>query len=129
MGVVVGSPLQQGALARRYDNEVNGGARWLSPPRRAQFQALYALLDELGLDIAEAGIRFVLSNPDVSTVLMGARSEEEVERNADAAERGPLPKAVLERLDAVAAMVPFRPYKEPFGLPFGRDDYRGPGEG
>jgi len=27
MGIVIGSPLQQGALARRYDDEVRGGAR------------------------------------------------------------------------------------------------------
>ena len=26
MGIVIGSPLQQGALARRYDEEINGGA-------------------------------------------------------------------------------------------------------
>ena len=47
MGIIIGSPLQQGALARRYVDEVERGARWLSPPRRAQFKGLYALVDEL----------------------------------------------------------------------------------
>jgi aryl-alcohol dehydrogenase-like predicted oxidoreductase len=126
MGIVIGSPLQQGALARRYDDEVNDGARWLSPPRRKQYQALYALLDELRLPIAELGIRFVISNPHISSVLMGARSPQEVELNVAAVEKGPLPPDVLRRLDEIAAMVPFRPFEEPFGLPFGRD-YRGPG--
>ncbi|MGC9394709.1 MAG: hypothetical protein ACP5J4_07625 [Anaerolineae bacterium] len=41
-------------------------------------------------------------------------------------EKGPLPEDVLKRLDDIAAMAPFRPFEEPFGLPFGRD-YRGPG--
>jgi aryl-alcohol dehydrogenase-like predicted oxidoreductase len=68
----------------------------------------------------------VLSNPAVSTVLMGARNVQEVEANVRAAEAGPLPPDVLARLDEIAAMVPFRPYEEPFGLPFGRP-YRGPG--
>ena len=126
MGIVVGSPLQQGALARRYDAEVNGGARWLSPPRRRQYQALYAFLDEIGMPIAEAGLRFVLSNPDISCTLMGARSAAEVEQNVAAAEKGPLPPDILARLDEIAAMVPFRPFEEPFGLPFGRS-YKGPG--
>ncbi|MBM3494733.1 MAG: aldo/keto reductase, partial [Armatimonadetes bacterium] len=45
MGIVIGSPLQQGALARRCDDEVRHGAPWLSKPRRAQFLALYAYLD------------------------------------------------------------------------------------
>jgi aryl-alcohol dehydrogenase-like predicted oxidoreductase len=126
MGLIVGSPLQQGALSRRYDDEVNHGAPWLSPPRRAQYQALYAYLDEIGLPIAEVGLRFAISNPEVSTVLMGARSVAEVEANVAAVEKGPLPDRVLQRLDEIAAMVPFRPFQEPFGLPFG-GRYRGPG--
>ncbi|MBC7236289.1 MAG: aldo/keto reductase [Chloroflexi bacterium] len=125
MGIIIGSPLQQGALARRYDEEVRT-ARWLSPPRRAQYLALYELLDELQMPIAELAMRFVLSNPDVSCVLSGARSAEEVEQNVAAAEKGPLPADILERLDRIAAMVPFRPFEEPFGLPFGRP-YKGPG--
>ncbi len=126
MGILVGSPLQQGALARRYDDEVNHGAPWLSPPRREQYRRLYALLDEWDLPIAEVALRFVLSNPDVSLTLMGARSVEEVEANVKAAEAGPLSPELLARLDEIAAMVPFRPFKEPFSLPFGRE-YRGPG--
>jgi aryl-alcohol dehydrogenase-like predicted oxidoreductase len=124
MGIIIGSPLQQGALARRYD-EVRTGARWLSPPRRAQFQALYDLAAELDMTLPELSLRFVISNPDIATVLMGARSEVEVEQNVAAVERGPLDEDVLARLDEIAAMVPFRPFEEPFGLPFGRD-YRGP---
>lgn len=126
MGIIIGSPLQQGALACRYDDEVNNGAAWMSPPRRAQYQALYSYLDEINLPIAEAGVRFVLSNPDISCTLMGARSVAEVEANFAAAEKGPLSDSVLQRLDQIAAMVPFRPYQEPFSLPFGRE-YAGPG--
>jgi aryl-alcohol dehydrogenase-like predicted oxidoreductase len=126
MGVVIGSPLQQGALSRRYDDEVRHGAPWLSPPRRAQLQALYRLLDEVALPLPEVCLRMYLANPDVSTVLTGARSVEEVETNVRAMEQGPLPAAVQARLDEIAAMVPFRPFEEPAVLPFGRT-HRGPG--
>jgi aryl-alcohol dehydrogenase-like predicted oxidoreductase len=126
MGIVIGSPLQQGALAGRYDEQVRHGAPWLSSPRRAQYLALYAFLDELGMSLAELGLRFVISNPDISCALMGARSKEEVEQNVAAVERGPLSPEVLKRLDDIAAMVPFRPFEEPFGLPFGRP-CKGPG--
>lgn len=125
MGIVVGSPLQQGALARRYD-EVYSGARWLSPPRQAQFQALYAFAEHLDMSLPELALRFVISNPAVDSVLMGARSAWEVEQNVASVEKGPLPRDVLARLDAIAAMVPFHPFEEPFVLPFGRP-YRGPG--
>jgi aryl-alcohol dehydrogenase-like predicted oxidoreductase len=124
MGIIIGSPLQQGALARRYD-EVSTGARWLSPPRQAQFQALYDFAEELEMTLPELSLRFVISNPDISTVLMGARSQVEVEQNVASVEKGPLPGDVLARLDEIASMVPYRPFEEPFGLPFGRA-YRGP---
>ena len=126
MGVVVGSPLQQGALSRRFDEEVRGGAPWLSPPRRDQLRRLYALLDDLDMPITELAIRFVISNPDVSMTLMGARSVAEVEANVAAAEKGPLPGQVLARLKEIADALPFRPFEEPAVLPFLRP-YRGPG--
>jgi aryl-alcohol dehydrogenase-like predicted oxidoreductase len=116
MGIIIGSPLQQGALARRYDEVIRNGARCLSEPRRAQFAALYALLDETGMSLPEMGLRFVISNPAVHCVLMGARNEGEVEQNVAAVEKGPLPKALLRKLDKIAAMVPFHPADEEFGL-------------
>ena len=126
MGIIIGSPLQQGTLARRYDDEVNHGARWMSSPRRAQYKALYAYVDDIGIPLPELGIRMVLSNPDLSTVLMGARSVAEVEQNVRSAEAGPLPQEILDRLQEIADRIPFRPFEEPFGLPFNRD-YKGPG--
>jgi aryl-alcohol dehydrogenase-like predicted oxidoreductase len=126
VGIIIGSPLQQGALARRYDDEVERGTRWLSPPRREQYRRLYALLDEIEMELAELCLRWVISNPDISTVLMGARSVQEVEANVRAVEAGPLPEGLMARLQEIADAVPFRPFGEPFGLPFGRE-YRGPG--
>lgn len=126
MGIIIGSPLQQGALARCYSEEVERGARWLSPPRREQLKRLYALVQELGMPLPELALRFVISNPDVSTVLMGARSVAEVEQNVRAVEAGPLSQDVLDAIREIAALVPFRPFEEPFVLPFTRE-YKGPG--
>ena len=72
MGIIIGAPLQQGALSRRHA-EVETGAWWLSRPRQEQFKALYQFLDEIGLSLPEAGIRMVISNPDISTVLVGGK--------------------------------------------------------
>jgi len=91
-----------------------------------QYEKLYAFLDEMEMSLPEAALRMVVSNPDISTVLTGARSVEEVEQNVSSVEKGPLPADVLSRLQEIADMVPFRPYEEPFGLPFGRP-YKGPG--
>ncbi len=126
MGIVVGSPLQQGALAACYTEQVESGAPWLSAPRRDQFRRLYALVKELDMPLPELAIRWVLSNPAVSTVLSGSRSVREIEQNVRYVTSGPLPEAVMDRVGEIAALVPYRPFEEPFGLPFTRA-YRGPG--
>lgn len=126
MGIIIGSPLQQGVLSRRFEEEVKGGAPWLSLPRRAQFIALYEFLDEIKLSLPELALRFVLSNSDVSCVLTGVRSAAEVDLNVRAAEQGALSPQIMNRINEIAAMVPFRPYEEPLFLPFGRE-YQGPG--
>jgi len=130
MGIIIGSPLQQGALAKQYPAVHDGSGYWLSPARREQFKQLYALADELDMPLPELALRFVVSDRDVSCVLMGARSAEEVEQNHAAIEKGPLPGDVLKRLDEIAAMVPFRPAEEPSQLGWRLANptwYKGPG--
>jgi len=116
-GIIIGSPLHQGALAKRFDEEIKTWKCGVSLPRRKQMQELYRLLDETGMPLPELALRFVISNKEISTVLMGARSPKEVEQNAHAVEKGPLPDTIMKRLRQIAAMAPFRPYGEGMGLP------------
>jgi aryl-alcohol dehydrogenase-like predicted oxidoreductase len=128
MGIVLGSTLQQGALGHCYDAVVQRKPAWLSKPRQQQLLAFYAFLDELGMPIVELALRFVLSCPAISSILIGAKTAEQVEQAVAAVAKGPLPADVLARLDAIAALVPFRPFEEPMILPLNRpDDYHGPG--
>jgi aryl-alcohol dehydrogenase-like predicted oxidoreductase len=129
MGIVIGSPLQQGWLARRFDEQLAHPPAWLAPPRREQFLALYALLDETGMCLTDLAIRWVISDPRVDTTLMGARSVQEVEMNVAAVAAGPLPAEIMGRLEEIGAMVPFRPHGEPFGCQLYNPGYRGPGPG
>lgn len=129
MGIVAGSPLQQGWLAERFDDIIRKEPpAWLAPQRAKQLLRLYDFVDRIGVPLPELALRFVLSNPDIDTVLTGSRSSREVEFNVKAAEAGPLPSDVLAELDDIAAMVPFRPFEEPFGAMFkAGKNYRGPG--
>ena len=127
MGVFLASPTQQGWLARRFDKEIENGALFLSPPRRAQIKALYDLCDECRIEIPVLCLRWALGVPGVSSVLTGPRNVALLEQNIQAVEQGPLPADVNKRLDEVAAMVPFRPYDEPVECAFGKPDYWGPG--
>ena len=123
MGVICGSPLQQGALAFRRDEIIKNGAPWISKPRRDQFKALYNLLDETGMGIIEMAMRFVISNPHVDCVLTGSRSKDEFQSNWNVIEKGPLPTDILAELDKIRDMVPFRPTNETFNLPWGDERY------
>lgn len=130
MGIIAGSPLQQGALSCRYDEVINKGVPWLSQARREQFKKLYALVDECGIPLPELGLRFVISNPDIHCVLTGVRSAAEVEQNVAAVAQGPLPASLLKKLDDIAALLPYRPFEEPLGLGWflASGKYKGPGQ-
>lgn len=127
MGVIVGSSLVQGALGRRYDEIVRSKPPWLARPRQQQFLELYALLDELDMELPELCLRFVISNDEVHSVLAGAKSAEQVEQGARVINRGPLPPDVLGRLEEIFEMCPLRPFEEPMILPFRNPAYFGPG--
>ncbi len=53
-----------------------------------------------GITMSELALRFVLANPDVTTVIPGMRSSRHVQANADAAAAGPLGPDVARELRA-----------------------------
>lgn len=61
----------------------------------AHAEALRAVLPD-GMTMPEAALRFILSNPDVSTVIPGMRKAGRVVENMAASDAGPLPPAVLQ---------------------------------
>jgi aryl-alcohol dehydrogenase-like predicted oxidoreductase len=48
--------------------------------------------------MAEMALRFILSNPDVSSVIPGMRKTANVEANAAASAAGPLPPELIAQL-------------------------------
>ena len=126
MGIVLGSAFGQGFLTRRADDEVRARPLWLAESRRQQLIAYYDLLDQAGMPAYELCLRFALANPAVSTIPIGCKTSQHLEACVAAAEKGPLGQDIVERLDAIAAMVPHRPWEEPMILPFGKN-YVGPG--
>ena len=127
MGVLMASPTQQGWLVRKYEEEVERGAPWLSPPRREQLKALYRFVDEIGLELPVLCLRWALGVAGVSTVLTGPRNVAQLEQNYQAVEQGPLPADIAARLDEIADMVPHRPFEEPAGCRLENREYWGPG--
>ncbi|NMC77821.1 MAG: aldo/keto reductase [Chloroflexi bacterium] len=113
MGIVAGTPMQQGWFSRVHDDVIAHPPAWMAPRRVEQLRRLYQLVAECGIPLPEMALRFMLSNPDIDTVLTGVSSAQEADLNVAAMEKGALPGDVLAQIDEIAAMLPYRPWEEP----------------
>jgi aryl-alcohol dehydrogenase-like predicted oxidoreductase len=115
IGQLVWSPIAQGVLTGKYlpgqappagsrATDENGGAnmisRWLDDNVLEKVQQLKPLADEAGLTMAQLAVAWVLSNPNVSSAIVGASRPEQVRDNAAAAGKKLEPE-LLKRIDAV----------------------------
>jgi aryl-alcohol dehydrogenase-like predicted oxidoreductase len=124
VGTVVWSPLGWGRLtgkirrgqplpenSRLKQSQLNYD---VGPP--VSEEHLYKVVDALDVVAAETGktvpqiaLNWLLQRPSVSTVIIGARNEEQLRQNLDAAGWNLTPEQVA-RLDAVSALIPAYPY-------------------
>jgi aryl-alcohol dehydrogenase-like predicted oxidoreductase len=114
VGIMVWSPLAGGLLSGKYRRGEQGpeGARqltdWDEPPVRDP-DALYDLVDVLveiaearGVSAAQVALAWLLGRPGVSTVVIGARTDEQLADNLAAADLA-LSDEERARLDEVSA--------------------------
>jgi aryl-alcohol dehydrogenase-like predicted oxidoreductase len=99
VGVIARCPLDQGALSGTLTLE----SKWpegdwrsthFTPERLKEFVSHADALKPLvprGMTLPEMALRFILNNPDVSTLIPGMRKAKNVEANLLAGEQGPLP--------------------------------------
>jgi aryl-alcohol dehydrogenase-like predicted oxidoreductase len=107
VGVIARVPFDEGGLTGTIgpDTEFAEGdfrAHYFGGDRRRELEEhVQAILDDLGIErseLPEVALRYVLSEPTVSTVIPGMRSIRNVERNLALSEAGPLQDDRLERL-------------------------------
>lgn len=107
IGVLARCPLDEGALTGAITEETVfapgefremyfGGDRKRQVVERVT--ALRADLADVPGSLADIALRWVLSHPEVSSVIPGMRQVKNVEANIAASERGPLPAEVMGRL-------------------------------
>jgi len=109
IGVLARVPLDEGALTGRIgpsstfpDGDFRN--RYFGGDRKAQVaERVDAILDELGIEreaLAETALRYVLSAPEVSSVIPGMRSVRNVERNMAVGDGRGLPEDIVSALKA-----------------------------
>jgi aryl-alcohol dehydrogenase-like predicted oxidoreductase len=108
VAVIARVPLDEGSLT----GELTPDSRWPDGDWRNTYftpanlgetvqrvEALRPLVPE-GSSMAQLALRFILSNPDVTTVIPGMRRPEHLADNVAAAEAGPLPDELVTALRA-----------------------------
>ena len=122
MGTTIWSPLASGLLTGKYNDGIPEGSRlglegfeWLkdrtmSEERLGRVRELQAVAEELDTSLATLSIAWCLANPNVSTVILGATKEAQLQENLKALEVLPkLTPEVLDRIDAVMQTKPTAP--------------------
>lgn len=101
VGVICRSVLLQGALSPTVEKL----PEQLSPLKENSRRAA-AVASELGIDLPTLALRFVISNPAISTALIGTVTPAHLETAIAALAAGPLPQDILEQLYSLAMADP-----------------------
>ena len=122
MGTTIWSPLASGLLTGKYNDGIPEGTRlaiegfeWLkdrtlSEERIARVRALDGVAKELDTSLATLAIAWCIRNPNVTTAILGATREEQLQENLKALEVLPkLTDEVITRIDEVMGTKPVAP--------------------
>jgi voltage-dependent potassium channel beta subunit len=115
LGTTIWSPLASGLLTGKYLHGVPEGSRatlpgyeWLrdaltDPARNEKVAQLKVIADELGVTLAQLSLAWCAKNPNVSTVITGASSTDQVRENMSALDvLELLTDDVMARIDEIA---------------------------
>jgi voltage-dependent potassium channel beta subunit len=122
LGATTYSPLASGVLTGKYNEGIPEGSRmnlpgyeWLlsslnseeGQVRIAKVRELEAVAKELGISMAQLALAWCLRNPNVSTVITGATTSDQVLENMEALEAvALLTDEIMERIEGILANKP-----------------------
>lgn len=122
LGTTIWSPLASGLLTGKYNDGIPEGSRlalegfsWLKEKtyveeKVGKVRQLQNVANELGCSLAELAIAWCISNPHVTTAILGATKKEQLTQNLRALEVLPkLTPGVLEKIDEVMENKPKQP--------------------
>ncbi|MHB1087826.1 MAG: potassium channel beta subunit family protein [Acidimicrobiales bacterium] len=115
LGTTIWSPLSSGLLTGKYLNGVPEGSRatlpgyeWLrgmltDEARNKKVTDLKVIADELDISLTQLSLAWCAKNPNVSTVITGASSADQVRENMTALDAMPLlTKEIMDRIDLIS---------------------------
>ena len=119
LGTTIWSPLAAGFLTGKYLDGYPEGSRlglqgfewlkdrWMQADKLAKLKDLSRVAQDLGISLAVLAIAWTISNPHVTTAILGATRASQVEENLTALDALPLlTPEVLQRIDDILANKP-----------------------
>lgn len=114
-GCIAFSPLAQGLLTDRYLEGIPEGSRatkahgflkpgQITPENLRRVRALDTIAQNRGIPLAAMALAWLLERPAVTSVLIGASSPEQIERNLAALDQPPFSSEELAAIDAACAL-------------------------
>jgi L-galactose dehydrogenase len=98
VGVICASPLHFGLLGSKRDDFLREGR---FPEAHGRLRQLDAILANEPEPMSRLGLRYLLSNPNVTVVLSGVATVEEVEDSAAVSDGRPLDPALIQQIEAL----------------------------
>lgn len=122
MGTTTWSPLASGILTGKYNNGIPDESRlgmegfeWLkerelNENRIEKVKKLTPVAEQLGISMATLALAWVIKNPDVTSAILGATKETQLEENLKAvAACSRLTPEIMETIDTILENKPFLP--------------------
>ena len=98
---ILGALFHGGRLTAVHPEWLQSPPAWMTPEIRAHFEQLYALQRDCGLSLVELTVRFLIGDPEVTTIPVGATTPKELEESVAAAQQGPLPPDLHQAVEAI----------------------------
>lgn len=122
MGTTIWSPLAAGLLSGKYNNGIPEGSRfalsgfdwlkdrWMQETFIEKAKKLNELATGLGITMAQLSIAWCISNPDVTTAILGATKKEQLIENLKALEaKQKLTGEVMNQIEEIVQSKPVQP--------------------
>jgi voltage-dependent potassium channel beta subunit len=122
MGTTIWSPLASGLLSGKYNEGVPKGSRlgmkgfewladrWLTEDKLVKVKKLAAIAEQLEVSLPQLSIAWCISNPHVSTAILGATKKEQLLSNLKAIEvKDKLTKEIHQKIERIMKNKPEQP--------------------
>lgn len=82
-------------------NLIASPPNWMTPELLEHYKKLFALQEKSGMSLVTLGIRFMIAQKEMDTIIIGAKTPSEIEECVRASEQGPLPEELTQHIETL----------------------------